>query len=175
MDVRGLLDPRIGPIAPHAAPSRQSSSVKPPIAIALLWEEGQRRLAAQSERLSRLDSKTTPLLGFGVAAAAFFQSNASKMGDAARFGVVLAGLGILCTLAVMAPRTFSYAPRFRTLLKSGNRDPDELKTRYLGNLRTAIDENDDALEAKTKWFQAAIYIYVGTIAAAVGGILGSHG
>jgi hypothetical protein len=139
-----------------------------PAAVDLLWDEGQRRLAAQSDRLTRLDSKTTPLLGFGVAVAAFFQTNAERIGsEDAHLGTAFAALGLLATLGVMAPRTIAYAPRFRTFLRGARRSPQELKTRYLGNLRTAIEQNDAALEAKTVWFKLGIGIYFSAIILAI--------
>lgn len=130
----------------------------------LLWDEGQRRLAAQAERLSRLDSKTTPLLGFGLAAIALYQANAKSLGnDLASLGTALAALGLLATLAAVFPRTVSYVPEFRALLKDGKRMPEAVKTKYLGNIRTALSENDRRFEVKTGWFKTAIAMYVAAI------------
>lgn len=151
-----LLRRFLEPSTPLATVARRT-----PAAVDLLWEEGQRRLTAQTDRLSRLDSKTTPLLGFGVAAIAFFQTNAASFGnDPARLGTALTALGLLATLAAVYPRTVSYVPEFRTLLKDGKKTPDAVKTKYLANIRTAIAENDNRFEAKTAWFKTAIGMYL---------------
>lgn len=153
-----------------------TSTTPIPRSVDLLWDEGQRRLAAQSELVSRLDSKTTPLLGFGVAAIAFFQTTVSRLGeDPSRLGSALAALGLLSTLAVMYPRTFNYAPRFRAFLRDGNRRPQEARTLYLGNIRTAIKTNEVAFEIKTVWFKVAVWIYTVAILLAVAATIGAHG
>lgn len=153
-----------------------SAALHVPRSVSLLWDEGQRRLAAQSERLSRLDSKTTPLLGFGVAAIAFFQTTAPRLGDnASLLGSALAALGLISTLAVMYPRTFSYAPEFRTFLRDGGRSPEEARTLYLGNIRTAIAKNDAAFEMKTAWFKVAVWIYAAGVLLAVATTIGARG
>lgn len=147
-------------------PPKTEATVAPttPAAVNLLWDEGQRRLAAQMERLSQLDAKTTPLLGFGIAAVAFFQTNAESFGqDLAHLGTALAALGLLATLAAVYPRTVSYVPKFRTLLEDGKHAPEAVKVKYLGNIRTALANNDHPFEVKTRWFKTAIWLYVATI------------
>jgi len=153
-----------------------SPALHVPRSVDLLWEEGQRRLAAQSELVSRLDSKTTPLLGFGVAAIVFFQTTASRLGDdPSSLGSALAILGLLSTLAVMYPRTFSYAPEFRTFLQDGDRSPEEARTLYLGNIRTAIAKNEARLDMKTAWFKVAVWIYASAVVLAVAATIGARG
>jgi hypothetical protein len=147
-----------------------------PVSVDLLWEEGQRRLASQSDQITRLDSKTTPLLAFGLAGVAFFQSNVARLGPGpTKLGTVVVVIGILATLAAIHPRRFQYTPQFDDLLKLGNRRANEVKTAYLGNIRTALRWNESELTWKTWLFRGAIWSYVIALAVALGAILASNG
>jgi hypothetical protein len=159
---------------PDVAPAQRSA----PVSIDLVWSEAIRIAERQEARLADLDSKTTPLLGFGLAVAVFLRTTNVGLGLATDFrdgvtGVV--AIGLFATIAAMLPRDWGRVPSLATFIEDANNQPTRLKEMYLRNFMVAHDKNESVLRVKFRWFKLAAFAYLTALVLAGGLTLGPHG
>lgn len=155
----GWLFGRRATPAPLGTPRRPPA----PASIDLLWEEAHVTSEAQSDRHAALDTKTVPLLAFGLTLGAFLRTAPaaglldSMWRDALTGAVVM---GLLGTLGAVLPRKWARVPDLALFVQDGNLDPARLKVRYLRNYLNASVYNESVLRRKFVWFRFAVGMYV---------------
>jgi hypothetical protein len=122
--------------------------------------------------LADLDSKTIPLLAFGLAVAGFLQATTLHLDQNIRDGLTgVAALGLFATFAAMLPRDWGRVPNVETVVEDANRQPGKFKEGYLSNFLSASRWNEAVLKRKFRWFKLAVFAYLTVIGAVAGFIL----
>jgi hypothetical protein len=133
----------------------------PPASIDLVWEEAHAVAEAQERRHDALDSKTLPLLAFGLTFEAFLWATPTGPFDPVVRNVLsgLVTMGLLATLAAVIPRKWSRVPDLKTFASDANWEPSRLKERYLGNFVHAWVANETVIKRRFRWFKLAVILY----------------
>jgi hypothetical protein len=157
--------------------SRTRPTPSAPVAIDLIWEEAHSIAEAQDRRHAALDTRTTPLLGFGIAFAILLRSSPGLSLDPvvrdALTGVI--AIGLLATIGVVLPRAWERVPDLRRFIEDANYEPARLKERYLGNLVGAYVHNERVLKTKFLWFKVAVLAYVVSLTVAAATTIWPYG
>ncbi|MEK6226536.1 MAG: hypothetical protein AABM40_09630 [Chloroflexota bacterium] len=141
-----------------------------PASVDLVWDEAHALAEAQERRHAALESKTIPLLAFGLTFIAFVRSStaASPIGSAVKDALtVLIALGLLATLVAILPRKWGRVPKLTAFVEDANWEPQRLKERYFSDYMDAYTNNDEVLAEKFLWFKCATLIYLIALAAGI--------